>query len=375
MGNTLGRFFRVTTFGESHGAGVGAVIDGCPAGLPICEADIQIQLDRRKPGQSTITTPRQESDQVRILSGVFEETTLGSSIALVIENQDARPGAYQDLKNLYRPGHADYTYEVRFGIRDWRGGGRASARETAARVAAGAVARKLLAETAGIEILAWVCQVGNIQMTADGLTPSAAAIEANPVRCPEATAAERMIAAIEEARDRGDSLGGKLRFRVTGCPAGMGAPVFDKLTADLGKACLSIPAARSIGFGLGEKAAAMRGSEHNDPFIVKPDGRIGTETNHAGGILGGISSGETLYGTMTFKPTATIRQRQRTVTRDGESIEFSAGGRHDPCVLPRAVPVVEAMLALVLADHLLGFSVANIAHLKKIFKNNKIMSE
>jgi chorismate synthase len=375
MGNTYGRLFRVTTFGESHGVGIGAVIDGCPAGLVVTTAEIQAQLDRRKPGQSGITTPRQESDRVRILSGILNEETLGTPIGLIIENQDARPGAYQELKELYRPGHADFTYDARFGIRDWRGGGRASARETAARVAAGAIARKMLSELAGIEILAWVCRVGDVRLNLEDSAVTAASIEANPVRCPDIATAAKMMAAIESARDNNNSLGGKLQFQVTGCPAGLGAPVFDKLTADLGKACLSIPAARSIGFGVGEKAATMSGLEHNDPFIVKPNGRIGTETNHAGGILGGISNGEMLYGTMTFKPTATIRHRQRTVTRDGETVEFSAGGRHDPCVLPRAVPVVEAMVALVLADHLLRLAVARMSNLKEIFKNNNKLIE
>ncbi len=368
MGNSFGRLFRVTTFGESHGKALGVVIDGCPAGLKITAEEIQHQLDRRKPGQSKITTNRAESDQVQILSGILDGTTLGTSIGLLIFNKDAKSSAYDDLKDLYRPGHADFTYDARYSLRDWRGGGRASARETAARVAAGAIAAKMLNELVGLRTIAWVEQVHNIKADSDLQAVTAEDIEKNIVRCPDKETAEKITAAIMKAKEMGDSLGGKIRFRVDHCPAGLGAPVFDKLTAELAKACMSIPATRSISFGLGEQAAEMMGYEHNDSFILKGNKKIGTETNNAGGILGGISNGEQIYGTVSFKPTATIRREQKTVTCNLEEVDFQAQGRHDPCVLPRAVPIVEAMLNIVIADHLLQFSVATIERLKKIFK-------
>lgn len=366
MGNSIGQLFRVTTFGESHGKAIGAVIDGCPAGLRLAADDIQLQLDRRKPGQSDITTSRSEADQVQIMSGVFDDVTLGTSIGLLIFNKDAKSSAYDHLKDLYRPGHADYTYEARYGLRDWRGGGRASARETAARVAAGAVAKALVSEIAGIETLAWVERVKDIEGSIDGNTVTSEMIESNIVRCPDGVAAEKMIDAIRNAKERGDSLGGKVSFRVTGCPAGFGDPVFDKLTADIAKACMSISATKGISFGAGERATYMTGAEHNDPFQMTDNDRVGTRGNNAGGMLGGISNGEPITGSIFFKPTATIRHKQDTVTRDGKAVSLEASGRHDPCVLPRAVPIVEAMINLVMADHLMRHAVANVGNLKKI---------
>ncbi len=366
MGNTFGSLFRVTTFGESHGKALGAVIDGCPAGLAISEIEIQEQLDRRKPGQSKITTNRAESDQVQILSGVFEGVTLGTPISLLIFNKDAKSSAYDDLKDLYRPGHADFTYDARFSLRDWRGGGRASARETVARVAAGAIAGKMLKELINLETLAWVEQIHDIQADIDMQDVSSETVEANIVRCPDQQAADKMVQRIMQAKEKGNSLGGRIHFRIDNCPAGLGAPVFDKLTADLAKACMSIPATRSINFGIGDRAVEMTGEEHNDLFVLKENNKVGTETNRAGGMLGGISNGEQIYGSISFKPTATIRCNQKTVSRYLEEVEFKAGGRHDPCVLPRAVPIIEAMLNMVIADHLLQFSIATMDRIKKI---------
>ena len=367
MGSVLGKLFRVSTFGESHGKALGVVIDGCPAGLEISVETIQAQLDRRKPGQSKITTNRDEADTVQILSGVYDGLTLGTAIGLIIFNKDAKSTAYSDLKELYRPSHADYTYEARYSHRDWRGGGRASARETAARVAAGAIAGELLKKLSRTESLAWVEQVHHLKASVDRTTVTKKAVEANIVRCPDETIAEEMISAIKAAKSEGNSLGGKVGFRINHCPPGFGAPVFDKLTADFAKAIMSIPATRSVNFGLGEAAAEMTGEEHNDPFCVKENQVIGTVTNNAGGILGGISNGEQIYGTVSFKPTATILRPQKTVNRDKKEIEFKARGRHDPCVLPRAVPIVEAMLNLVLVDHLLQYSIASMERLRRIF--------
>ncbi len=367
MGNTFGNLFRVTTFGESHGKALGVVVDGCPAGLEIATEEIQFELNRRKPGQSKITTNRSEADRVQLLSGIFQGVSLGTSIGMMILNADAKSSAYNDLKELYRPGHADYTYDARYGVRDWRGGGRASARETSARVAAGTVAKIMLRELLGLETLAWVEQIYDVKATIDLEDVVSDRIDGNLVRCPDEQAAKKMIAAISEAKKQGNSLGGKIRFRIDRCPAGFGAPVFDKLTADLAKACMSIPATRSVGFGLGEKAVEMTGYEHNDPFVVDGN-RIGTETNKAGGVLGGISSGEQIYGEIVFKPTPTIQREQKTVSKDRRETSFKARGRHDPCVLPRAVPIVEAMLNLVLADHLLQYSIATMDRLQKIFQ-------
>ncbi len=364
MGNSFGNIFCLTTFGESHGGGIGAILDGCPAGLEISREEIQVELDRRKPGQSKITTARKEADQVQILSGVKDGVTLGTSIGLLILNEDAKSKSYDNLAELFRPSHADYTYQARYGLRDHRGGGRASNRETAARVAAGAIAKKLLFTLVGSTTLAWVEVIHQIQGEINPLQVTLDQIEANAVRCPDPVAAEKMYAAIAQAKREGNSLGGGLAFLVRGLPAGLGSPVFDKITARIAQGLMSIPATRSIGFGLGAAAAQMKGSEHNDPFILK-QGRVTTPDNKAGGVLGGITSGDELYGQLFFKPTATLFMEQETVTQSLEPVRFIAQGRHDPCVLPRAVPIVEAMINLVLADELLGFAVANTDRLKK----------
>ncbi|MCZ6553315.1 MAG: chorismate synthase [SAR324 cluster bacterium] len=352
MGDSFGKLFRITTWGESHGGGVGVVIDGCPAGIALSEADIQVDLDRRKPGQSRITSQRAESDEARICSGVFEGRTLGTAISIVVWNQDARPEAYDDMKELYRPSHADFTYEQKYGVRNWQGGGRASARETVGRVAAGAIARKILSAEFGIETVAYVAKVHDIEAQIDPDTVTAEAVEASIVRCPDPEAAERMIARIEKVRKAGDSVGGVVGAVVRGCPAGLGEPVFDKLTADLAKGLMSLPATRGVEFGMGFASTDLTGSAHNDAFVFR-DGRIRTATNRSGGIQGGISNGENIILRVAFKPTATIVQPQETVDREGRSVELRAKGRHDPCVLPRAVPMVEAMINLVLTDHLM----------------------
>jgi chorismate synthase len=352
MGNTFGRLFRITTWGESHGGGVGVVIDGCPPDLTLSPEDIQVELDRRKPGQSRITTQRKEQDQVQILSGVFGGRTLGTPISLMVWNQDARSEDYEEIRTKYRPSHADYTYQAKYGIRNWKGGGRASARETIGRVAAGAVARKLLAEAGGVEILGYVSQVHDIRATVDPEAVTRDQVEANIVRCPDADAAEGMIDRIDRARKDGDSLGGVLEAVARNVPVGLGEPVFDKLEADLGKAVLSLPACKGFEIGSGFSGAAMTGSTHNDAFY--PDaGRVRTRTNRSGGIQGGISNGETILVRAAFKPTATILMEQETVDIDGNPAMLKGRGRHDPCVLPRAVPMAEAMIALVLADHFL----------------------
>ncbi len=369
MGNVFGKVFRISTYGESHGKAVGAIVDGCPAGLELTEDIIQKQLNRRKPGQSKITTNRTESDSVEILSGVYEGKTLGTSIGLMVRNQDARSASYKEMKDLYRPGHADYTYDMRYEHRDWRGGGRASARETTARVAAGAIAGALIKDITGVQTLAWVEQIHQIRANIDQDAVSYNQVESNMVRCPDTKAAEKMIEAIKAAKKEGNSLGGKLRFRVTGCPAGFGSPVFDKLTAELAKAIMSIPATRSVSFGLGEGAIELTGEEHNDAFYIRSDNTVGTRTNNAGGMLGGISNGQEIYGTVTFKPTATVLRNQKTINQANKEVEFTAKGRHDPCVLPRAVPIVESMVNLVLADHLMQFATATTGRLKRIFQN------
>ncbi|MBF2098233.1 MAG: chorismate synthase [Gloeomargaritaceae cyanobacterium C42_A2020_066] len=353
MGNTFGRVFRVTTFGESHGGGVGAVIDGCPPRLPLGTADIQTDLDRRRPGQSRITTPRQESDTCEILSGVFQGLTLGTPIAVLVRNQDARSQDYDEMAMKYRPSHADATYEAKYGIRNWQGGGRASARETIGRVAAGAIARKILAQVAGTEILAYVQQVQDIQATLDPERVMRGQVDANIVRCPDPEAAEVMIARIDQVRHQGDSLGGVVECVVRRPPMGLGSPVFDKLEADLAKALMSLPASKGFEVGSGFAGTLLSGSQHNDAFYPDAQGRIRTRTNRSGGIQGGISNGESIVLRVAFKPTSTIMIAQETVTREGEATQLVARGRHDPCVLPRAVPMVEAMVALVLCDHLL----------------------
>ncbi len=351
MGSAFGHLFRITTFGESHGGGVGVVVDGCPPRLPIAAEEIQRDLDRRRPGQSRLTTPRQEADRVEILSGVFEGQTLGSPIALLVRNEDARPEAYAAMKDLYRPSHADYTTEAKYGIRNWQGGGRASARETVGRVAAGAIARKLLASAAGVEVLAWVRRVHEVEAKLDPAGVTLAAVEASPVRCPEPTAAEEMIRRIDAARRRGDSLGGVVECVARGVPAGLGEPVFDKLEADLARALMSLPASKGFEIGSGFEGTRLTGIEHNDPFVPGEGGRPRTASNRSGGVQGGISNGEPIVLRVAFKPTATIAQAQQTVSRQGEPAVLEARGRHDPCVLPRAVPMVEAMVCLVLADH------------------------
>ncbi|MFP5318801.1 MAG: chorismate synthase [Acidimicrobiia bacterium] len=351
MASSFGHLFRMTTFGESHGGGVGVVVDGCPPRLPLTVEEVQRDLDRRRPGQSRLTTQRQEDDRAEILSGLFEGHTLGTPIAVLVRNKDARPAAYEDMKDLYRPSHADYTTEAKYGIRNWQGGGRASARETVGRVAAGAVARKLLHVAAGIEVVGWVHSVHGIDATVDRDTVQAADVEANDVRCPDPAAAEKMMAAIADARRRGDSLGGVVACIARRVPAGLGEPVFDKLEADLARAMLSIPAAKGFSIGSGFDGTRLTGLEHNDPFVPDGKGGVTTASNRSGGVQGGISNGQPVVLDVAFKPTATISRSQATVDRAGNPVELKAGGRHDPCVLPRAVPIVEAMVCLVLADH------------------------
>jgi chorismate synthase len=350
MASSFGTLFRVSTFGESHGGGVGVVVDGCPPRLALDVAEIQRDLDRRRPGQSRLTTPRAEADRVEILSGLFEGQTLGTPIALLVRNEDARPAAYEAMKDVYRPSHADYTYEAKYGIRNWQGGGRASARETIGRVAAGAIARKLLREAAGIEVLAWVSQVQDLEAKVDAGSVTLAQVEANPVRCPDAEAAARMEEHIDAARRRGDSLGGVVSCVARGVPPGLGEPVFDKLEADLAKGVMSLPASKGFEIGSGFAGTRLTGSEHNDAFIPGDAGPR-TASNRSGGVQGGISNGEPILLRVAFKPTATIRMAQQTVDRSGNAVTLEAEGRHDPCVLPRAVPMVEAMVLLVLADH------------------------
>ncbi len=352
-GNTFGQLFRITTFGESHGGAVGVVVDGCPPGLAITEADIQAQLDRRRPGQSSITTPRQEQDAIHILSGVSDSLTTGTPILLLAHNKDARPEDYAELKNLYRPGHADYTFFKKYGIRDWRGSGRASARETLGRVAAGAIAEKYLREKLGIEFISYVEQVGDIKTGIDFNEVAAKDIEANIVRCPDPQAAAEMIKLIEAVRDEGDSVGGVIRGVIRGVPVGLGEPVFDKLPADLAKAMMSINAVKGFEIGSGFAGVSLRGSQHNDEFYVDEHEQVRTRTNYAGGTLGGISNGETVYFRVAIKPVSTIKKRQQTINTSEEAVTLEATGRHDPCVLPRAVPIVDAMAALVIMDHYL----------------------
>jgi chorismate synthase len=352
-GSSFGERFRISTWGESHGGGVGVVVDGCPPRLPLAAADVQRDLDRRRPGQSRLTTQRDEADEVEILSGVFEGRTLGSPIAMLVRNTDARPAAYEDMKDVFRPSHADFTTEAKYGIRNWQGGGRASARETVGRVAAGAVARRLLAEVAGVEVVAWVDTVQHIEAAVDVDAVTQDLVDAGPTRCPDPQAAAAMEAAIEAARRDGDSLGGIVRAVLRNVPPGLGEPVFDKLDAELARAMLSLPAAKGFEVGSGFTGTRLTGREHNDAFVPGAGGRPRTETNRSGGIQGGISNGEPIVFAVAFKPTATISSEQRTVDRSGNPVTLAARGRHDPCVLPRAVPMVEAMALLVLADHYL----------------------
>ena len=352
MPNIFGKLFTVTTWGESHGPAVGVVIDGCPPRLPIEAAEIQADLDRRRPGQSAIVTPRKEEDRVEILAGIFEGRTTGHPISLLVRNTDARPGAYDEMKEKFRPSHADYTYQAKYGVRDHRGGGRSSARETIGRVAAGAIAKKILSLAGSVEIRAFVTRIHDIALPAGAADrfPTLEEVEASPVRCPHPETAAAMVRRIEEVRGEGDSVGGLIRCRIRGVPPGLGEPVFDRLEADLAKAMLSLPATKGFEIGSGFGGTLLRGSEHNDAFESR-EGTVHTTTNRSGGIQGGISNGEEIHFNVAFKPTATILRPQRTVDVAGRPTELAARGRHDPCVLPRAVPIVEAMAALVLVDH------------------------
>ena len=352
MANTFGTLFRITTWGESHGVGVGVVIDGCPPMVELTEADIQPDLDRRRPGQSKITTPRKEADTVRILSGTFEGRTLGTPISMMVDNTDARPEAYSEMATKFRPSHADYTYTAKFGIRNWQGGGRSSARETIGRVAAGAVAKKILKERFGVEVLAYVKQVKHVTSQVDPERVRLRDVESNIVRCPDAKAAPRMIRLIESMRRAGDSVGGIIEGVARGVPPGWGAPVFDRLEADLGKGLLSLPACKAFEIGSGFEGILLTGTQHNDAFRMR-GGRVRTVTNRSGGVQGGISNGETILFRAAFKPVATVMHEQETVDSGFRNTTLKGRGRHDPCVLPRAVPMVEAMTALVLLDHAL----------------------
>ncbi|MDJ0534533.1 MAG: chorismate synthase [Xenococcaceae cyanobacterium MO_207.B15] len=353
MGNTFGHLFRITTFGESHGGGVGVVIDGCPPKLEISEAEIQVELDRRRPGQSKITTPRKESDTCEIISGVFQGKTLGTPIAILVRNKDARSQDYDEMAVKYRPSHADATYDAKYGIRNWQGGGRSSARETIGRVAAGAIAKKILKQVAGVEIVAYVKRIKDKDAVVDSNTVTLEQVESNIVRCPDSECAERMIELIDRALKDKDSLGGVVECVARNVPKGLGEPVFDKLEADLAKGVMSLPATKGFEIGSGFAGTIMTGSEHNDEYCIDENGNICTATNRSGGIQGGIANGENIMIRAAFKPTATVGKEQRTVTKTGEETVLAAKGRHDPCVLPRAVPMVEAMVALVLCDHLL----------------------
>lgn len=350
-GNSFGHTFRITTFGESHGPAIGVVIDGCPAGLEIDLEFVQKELDRRRPGQSAIVTQRQEADRVELLAGVFEGKTTGMPLALLIRNEDAKSKDYSHIADKFRPSHADYTYQAKYGHRDYRGGGRSSARETAARVAAGAVAKLFLTKE-GINVTAWVSRVGDIELDKGYEQLDFSNIEATPVRCPDLAVAEQMENLIRDVRKAGDTIGGYVSCVVKGCPPGLGEPVFDRLHADLGKAMLSINACKGFEIGSGFAGVSMRGSQHNDPFF-NDSGIIRTRTNHSGGVQGGISNGMDIHFRVAFKPVATIVQAQESVNEVGEAVTVEGKGRHDPCVLPRAVPIVEAMAALVLADHYL----------------------
>ena len=355
MSNTLGKIFRITTWGESHGEGIGVVIDGCPAGIPLLITDIETELDRRRPGQSQITTQRRETDKPLILSGVFEGVTLGTPIMIMVKNQDARGKDYQETEETFRPSHADYTYEAKYGVMDWKGGGRASARETVGRVAGGAIAQKILSMH-DIEIVGYVKKVWNIVADVDYDHVTRAEVETNEVRCPDLSVAKTMIERIKKARKDGDSLGGVVEVVARGVPPGLGEPVFDKLDAQLASALLSLPACKGFEIGSGFSGTSMTGSEHNDSFY-SDSGRIRTRTNHSGGVQGGISNGENILLRAAFKPTATIAKEQNTVNKFGKETTIKGRGRHDPCVLPRAVPMVESMVALVLCDLLLRQSV------------------
>ena len=354
MGSTFGQLFRVTTFGESHGGGVGAIVDGCPPQLELNEADIQVDLDRRKPGQSKIVTPRREDDRAQILSGVFEGKTLGTPIMILVQNKDARSQDYSEMAEKFRPSHADATYQAKYGIRNWQGGGRSSARETIGRVAAGAIAKKILKEAAGVEIIAYVRQVKDlVAPDIDPNTVTMEQVESNILRCPDPVMADKMIDFIDKIRRDGNSVGGIVECVARNVPVGLGDPVFDKLEADLAKAVMSLPASKGFEIGSGFDGIHLTGREHNDEFYMDGD-RLRTRTNNSGGIQGGISNGENIILRVAFKPTATILLEQKTVSVTGEDTLLTGRGRHDPCVLPRAVPMVEAMVALVLCDRYLS---------------------
>ena len=348
-GNTFGQLFKIATFGESHGKALGVVIDGCPPGIEIDEAYIQSELARRRPGQSKIVTQRKEADQVQILSGVFEGKSTGTPIGMVIFNQDQRSKDYSHIADKFRPSHADYTYQAKYGIRDYRGGGRSSARETAARVAAGAIAKSLLQQK-GIEVKAYVSQVGELKLDKTYEQLDLSRIEENPVRCPDPAIAQEMIGFIKAIRKEGDTVGGVVSAVITGCPAGLGEPAFNKLHSELGRAMLSINACKGFEYGSGFAGVSMRGSQHNDAFYQEAD-KVKTRTNYSGGIQGGISNGMDIYFRCAFKPVATIVPQQESINESGEQVIVEGKGRHDPCVVPRAVPIVEAMAALVLADY------------------------
>ena len=347
-GNSIGQIFRLTTWGESHGPAVGCTVDGCPAGIELRSEDIQRELDRRRVGQSKVSSQRQEPDQVQILSGVFEGRSTGAPITMMVLNTDAKSAHYDSIKDSYRPGHADYSWDVKYGFRDWRGGGRSSARETIGRVAGGAIAKLLLARV-GVKIVGYTLQLADLRAKVF----DEAEIERNIMRCPDAEVAAQMVERVDAARRSLDSLGGIVEVQARGVPPGLGEPVFDKLQADIGKAMFSIPAIKGVEMGEGFGVAELRGSENNDPFIRRADGSIGTQSNHHGGILGGISTGEEIVVRLAAKPPASIAQAQQTVDREGNPTTIEIHGRHDPTVLPRLVPIAEAMLALVLADHLL----------------------
>jgi chorismate synthase len=359
--NTYGKIFRITTFGESHGIAVGVVIDGCPAGLEINESFIQKELDRRRPGQSAIVTQRKEADQIQIVSGVFEGKTTGMPITMLVWNEDAKSKDYSHISDKFRPSHADYTYQMKYGFRDYRGGGRSSARETLARVAAGAVA-KLILQKLGIEIQAYVSQVGKLKLQKSYQDLDLSLTETNDIRCPDAQMAQQMIEYIKEIKKQGDTVGGVVSCICKNVPVGLGEPAFDKLHAELGKAMLSINAVKGFEYGSGFEGVEMLGSEHNDAFFVE-DNQVHTKTNHSGGIQGGISNGEDIYFRVAFKPVATIMQEQESINDQKEATTVTGKGRHDPCVVPRAVPIVEAMTALVLVDFYLRNNSSNISRL------------
>ncbi len=353
MGSTFGHLFRITTFGESHGGGVGVIIDGCPPRLEISAEEIQFELDRRRPGQSKITTPRKEADTCEILSGVFEGKTLGTPITILVKNKDTRSQDYDEMAQKYRPSHADATYDAKYGFRNWQGGGRSSARETIGRVAAGAIAKKILHQVADVVVIAYVKRIKDLEGVVDTNTVTLEDVESNIVRCPDGEIANQMIELIEKTGRDGNSIGGVVECVVRNVPKGLGEPVFDKLEADLGKAVMSLPASKGFEIGSGFDGTLLTGFEHNDEFYIDENGEIRTLTNRSGGIQGGISNGENIILRVAFKPTATIRKQQKTVTKEGEETVLAGKGRHDPCVLPRAVPMVDAMVALVLCDHLL----------------------